>query len=60
MKRVEYLVAVNLGAGCWLLHEKTTWNAMILIIAGEKPMNRHCFNRGALANRLKEEDIGEY
>jgi hypothetical protein len=55
MKRVEELVFLNLEAGCWLLHDKATWNAMLLVHAGQKdkPMNRHCFNRGALVSKLK-------
>ena len=54
MKRVEELVYLNLEAGCWLLHEKSTWNAMLLVMAQkDKPMNRDCFNRGGLVTKLK-------
>ena len=33
LKQVERLIWDNVEAGCWLLHDKATWNAMVLVTA---------------------------
>ncbi len=52
---VEAAIFHYTGAGCWLLQDKDSWNAMVLVVADKKkPISRNYFTTSKLVTHLKD------
>ena len=61
LNRVETLIWLDTEALCWLLHDKDTWNALVLVLPKkERPIERRHFNRAAVVDVMKSEGFGDF
>ena len=63
LQRVEELIYLDCNAVCWLLHNKRTWQGIVLILLDpKKPIDRKHFSdkRNNIHKNLASEGLSNY
>ena len=63
LQRVEELIYCDCNAGCWLLHNKRTWQGIVLVLVDpKKPIDRKHFSdkRNNIHKKLASEGLSNY